>query len=211
MAVVYVYCRQAIHDAYFFEEPARLLGAPIRPPRFNLKNDVLVRKHVHAAVLSELLRIARDDEDAQRALSEAVPQYVGDYLFEGADNRYRTAPADVSALAGLIDQHRALLVDAVQRGAPPGTLTVLEATAEDVGRVDSDGSLPTHELDPLTLLALARAWDCLPPRVVVVGCEVESVAEGIGLTDAVAGALDAAVETVTRVATGLIREGSITS
>jgi SOS-response transcriptional repressor LexA len=115
MAVVYVYCRQAIHDAYFFERPHELLGAPIRPPRFNLKNDVLVRKHVHAAVLSELLRIARDDEDAQRSLSEAVPQYIGDYLFEGPDNRYRTAPADVSALASLIDTHRALVVDAVQR------------------------------------------------------------------------------------------------
>jgi hydrogenase maturation protease len=112
----------------------------------------------------------------------------------------------------LLDEYDALvLVDAVQRGAPPGTLTVLEATAEDVGRVDSDGSLPTHELDPLRLLALARAWDCLPPRVLVVGCEVESVAEGIGLTDAVAGALDAAVELVTRVATGLTREGSTTS
>ena len=67
MAVVYVYCRQAIHDAYFFEEPVRLLGAPIRPPRFNLKNDVLVRKHVHAAVLSELLRIARAKADAVKS------------------------------------------------------------------------------------------------------------------------------------------------
>lgn len=115
MAVIYVYCRQAIHDAYFFEQPERLLGAPIRPPRFNLKNDVLVRKHVHAAVLSELLRIARDDEETQRALAEAVPQFVGDYLFEGDDNRYRVAPADVSALAELIDRHKAMLVDAVQR------------------------------------------------------------------------------------------------
>lgn len=65
--------------------------------------------------LSELLRIARDDEDAQGALSEAVPPYIGDYLFEGSDNRYRVAPADVSALAGLIDKHKALLVDAVRR------------------------------------------------------------------------------------------------
>jgi ATP-dependent helicase YprA (DUF1998 family)/rubrerythrin len=115
MAVVYVYCRQALHDSYFFEQPERLLGAPIRPPRFNLKNDVLVRKHVHAAVLSELLRIARDDERIQQALTEAAPQYVGDYLFEGDDNRYRTAPADVSALAGLIDEHKSMLVDAVRR------------------------------------------------------------------------------------------------
>ena len=101
----------------------------------------------------------------------------------------------------LLDGYDALvLVDAVQRGGPPGTLTVLEPAVEDVAHVGSDGSLPTHELDPLTLLALARAWECLPPRVLVVGCEAESVAEGLGLTDSVAGAVDAAVEMVTRVA-----------
>jgi hydrogenase maturation protease len=113
----------------------------------------------------------------------------------------------------LLDGYDALvLVDAIQRGAPPGTLTVLEPTAEDIARVDSDGSLPTHELDPLALLALARAWDCLPPRVLVVGCEAGSVGEGLGMTDSVAGAVDAAVQMVARVARGeaerLLREGS---
>jgi hydrogenase maturation protease len=112
----------------------------------------------------------------------------------------------------LLDGYDALvLVDAVQRGAPPGTLTVLEPTADDIAGVTSDGSLPTHELDPLALLALTRAWDCLPPRVVVVGCEVESVAEGLGLTDSVAAALDPAVEMVMRVATELIEQGSTTT
>jgi hydrogenase maturation protease len=107
----------------------------------------------------------------------------------------------------LLDGYDALvLVDAVQRGAPPGTLTVLEPTPEDFMRVDSDGSLPTHELDPLTLLALARAWDCVPSRVVVVGCEAASVDEGLGLTDAVAGAVDTAVEMVTRLANDLVTE-----
>ena len=96
MAVVYVYCRRAVHDAYFFDQPEKLLGAPLRPPRFNLKNDVLVRKHVHAVVLSELLRIARRTTSRRaRRSTSAVPQYVRDYLFEGEDDRYRTAPADV--------------------------------------------------------------------------------------------------------------------
>src|SRR5204863_10098765 len=105
--------------------------------------------------------------------------------------------------AGIAGTHLALrllngydalvLVDAVQRGAPAGTLTVLDATDEDIPRARSDGSLPTHEVDPLTILALARAWDCLPPRVLVVGCEAESVAEGLGMTPPVARAVDAAV------------------
>lgn len=107
----------------------------------------------------------------------------------------------------LLDGYDALvLVDAVQRGAPPGTLTVLEPTDDDLARVDTDGSLPTHELDPLALLVLARAWDCLPPRVLLVGCEVASVAEGLGLSDAVASAIEPAVEMVTRVAHGLVSE-----
>ena len=114
MAVVYVYCRQAIHDAYFFEQPERLLGAPIRPPRFNLKNDVLVRKHAHAAMLSGLLRIAREDPDAQAALDDAFPPYIADYLLEGDEHRYRTVPADVrSPLARLVDEHKVELTHAV--------------------------------------------------------------------------------------------------
>lgn len=43
MAVVFVYCRRAVHDAYFFERPEQLLGAPLRPPRFNLRNDARPR------------------------------------------------------------------------------------------------------------------------------------------------------------------------
>lgn len=115
MAVVLVYCRRAVHDAYFFAQPEKLLGAPLRPPRFNLKNDVLVRKHVHATVLSELLRLAQADDATRAVLEQAVPQYVRDYLFEGEEDRYRTAPADVSGLGRLIDTHRALLVEAVER------------------------------------------------------------------------------------------------
>ncbi len=116
MAVVFAYCRRAVHDAYFFENPEQLLGAPLRPPRFNLRNDVLVRKHVHAVVLSELLRAARDDEDTRTALSESIPQYVREYLFEGEEDRYRTAPADVQAPLGrLIDADRELLFGAVKR------------------------------------------------------------------------------------------------
>jgi hypothetical protein len=42
MAVLYTYCRRSQHDAYFFEDPARLLGAPIEPPRFNLRNPVML-------------------------------------------------------------------------------------------------------------------------------------------------------------------------
>jgi len=114
MAVVLTYCRRAVHDSYFFDRPEELLRAPLRPPRFNLKNDVLVRKHVHAVVLSELLRNGVADEATADLLSAAFPQYVAAYLFEGDENRYRLAPADVrNPLGSAIDLHRQTLLDSV--------------------------------------------------------------------------------------------------
>jgi len=59
MAVIYTYCRRSDHDSYFFEDPTRMLGGRIETPRFNLHNEVMVRKHVHAAILSAMLRLAR--------------------------------------------------------------------------------------------------------------------------------------------------------
>lgn len=58
-----------------------------------------------------------------------MPQYVREYLFQGEDDRYRTAPADVQAPLGrLIDADRGLLVDAVKKVFSGGWPT--EATAE---------------------------------------------------------------------------------
>ena len=114
MAVIYVYCRNAIHDSYFFDDPAQLLGAPLRPPRFNLKNDVLVTKHVHATIISELLRIAAHDELVRARYEVALPQYVRDYVFEGEEQHFRVVPADVSALSQLVDEHKPVLLAAVR-------------------------------------------------------------------------------------------------
>jgi hypothetical protein len=116
MAVLYTYCRRAVHDTYFFADPMRLLGAPVRPPRFNLKNDVLVRKHAHAVVLSELLRLRsrRQLAEAEEAvLDRAFPTFVRDYLYDGM--QFRMQPPDLSGLAGLLSQHRDQLIDAVKR------------------------------------------------------------------------------------------------
>jgi hypothetical protein len=117
MAVIFTYCRRMLHDGYFFEDPERLLGAPVRPPRFNMKNDVLVAKHVQATILSELLRLDRDNKlnEAERAtVAEAFPTYIADYLFRGERQWYRDRPLDVSPLRGVIDAHREHLRLAVE-------------------------------------------------------------------------------------------------
>ncbi|MDP9385253.1 MAG: DUF1998 domain-containing protein, partial [Actinomycetota bacterium] len=171
MAVVLVYCRRAVHDTYFFERPRELLDARLRPPRFNLKNDVLVRKHVHAIVLGELLRLARDDAATGAALEATLPLYVRDLLFAGEDDRPLAAPVDMAPLGAMLDRHRALLVSAVKRvfaagwpaeaaaEADPERLEVLVArTAADLQEhVDHLHQRLRWVLDTLQRLALEEA------------------------------------------------------
>jgi len=93
MAVLYTYCRNSNHDNYFFDEPYRLLRAPVKPPRFNLKNRVMIQKHIHAAILSFLIR-----ENGE--MPEDFPTFVDGYLFE-ENGRYRSKPKDVFSYGDL--------------------------------------------------------------------------------------------------------------
>ena len=96
----------------------------------------------------------------------------------------------------LLSGYDALVVlDAVDRGATPGTLFLLEPE-----RVDSAAWSPearrdffadTHYAEPSHALALAEAVGALPPRVLVVGCQVTTVDDLVHeLSPPVARALD---------------------
>ena len=91
-----------------------------------------------------------------------------------------------------------VLVDAAPRGEAPGTLSVIELDGAD----DEEVLLDTHGMDPLRVLALARALGGAP-RVLLVACEPETVVRGehdgelVGeLSAPVQHAVDAAVELV---------------
>lgn len=88
MAVLYTYCRNSAHDNYFFDDPYRLLRSPVSPPRFNLQNAVMIRKHVHAAILSYMIR-------ANGWVPEEFPTFIDGYLFDEQRN-YRNKSMDVS-------------------------------------------------------------------------------------------------------------------
>jgi hypothetical protein len=122
MAVTYTYCRRSIHDEYFFEDPLRLLGGEIQPPQFNLRNDVMLRKHIHATILTELTALSRsgDGNDLPPAAAEEIrdtlrlvsPRFIRDYLFvDGKD--YRTVPYDVNPLRTVVSKHAERLRGAV--------------------------------------------------------------------------------------------------
>jgi hydrogenase maturation protease len=92
----------------------------------------------------------------------------------------------------LLDGCEALvLVDAVPDRGSPGTLHVFEAT-QDIAAARLDA----HAMDPAAVFACVSALGGTVPYTVVVGCEIASADEGIGLSDAVAAAVPAAVRAV---------------
>ncbi|MFE0464428.1 hydrogenase maturation protease [Kitasatospora sp. NPDC058965] len=92
-----------------------------------------------------------------------------------------------------------ILLDATRRGAPPGTVHVIDASQQpaEAGPVAVDG----HRMTPDAVLALldtlsAGTGGRRPDRILVVGCEPACLDEGIGLSAPVAAALDEAAATV---------------
>jgi hydrogenase maturation protease len=91
---------------------------------------------------------------AERPLPAGVE--VGDFGIRGIDLMY--------ALGEGYDA--AVFVDAVPRGEPPGTLSVIEPELEE-----GDATIDAHGMDPVKVLSLARQVGSVPERILVVGCE----------------------------------------
>jgi hydrogenase maturation protease len=97
----------------------------------------------------------------------------------------------------LLDGYDGLVVvDALPTEAGyAGDLSVLEVGPEDLG----DGEFDAHGMAPVAVLAsLGQLGGQLPPTYIV-GCQPADVSEGIGLTPAVAAAVDGAIDLVREV------------
>lgn len=132
-----------------------------------------------------------------------------------------------------------VLVDALPRGAAPGTVSVLEVTPEtDPGDscVESrepgvpseeqtgpgalkrhDATFDTariepHRLDPASVIRLVRAWGAELPPLYVVGCEpLTFLADDLNsLSEPVAAAVDEAVDVVDRLVDRLQTRDALT-
>jgi ATP-dependent helicase YprA (DUF1998 family)/SOS-response transcriptional repressor LexA len=110
MAVDLTYCRPVSHDRAYFADPLKLLSGKIDPPAFNLRNDLMVAKHVHATVITRLHQYARDPvrssaerEAIDRVLKSSLPDRISAYLFE--DGLIRDTSFDFSLLQNLIQQN----------------------------------------------------------------------------------------------------------
>ncbi|MFH0988478.1 MAG: DEAD/DEAH box helicase [bacterium] len=124
IAVIYTYCRRSDHDNYFYLYPDKLLSGTITTPKFNLHNEVMLRKHVHSAVISELLRFTingtasglsqTDVDEIVEGYSKVFPTFIREYLFD-ENQRYRIDPYDVKLLTTLISKHYSLLLEGSKR------------------------------------------------------------------------------------------------
>lgn len=130
---------------------------------------------------------------AERALPDGVR--VVDFGIRGMDLAY--------ALLG--DYDALIFVDAAPRGGPPGTLYVIEP------RIDQEGEVPldTHGMDPVKVLALARALGARPIPTVVVGCEPAVVLDGTAAEDVLvelSAPVQAAVDEAVRLVESLVED-----
>ncbi len=82
-----------------------------------------------------------------------------------------------------------VLIDALDRGAPPGTVFVIEPDVAEGEHVPD-----VHLANPDRVLMMAKTMGVLPERVVIVGCQIAEVDQlGEGLSPAVQRALATAV------------------
>jgi hydrogenase maturation protease len=96
----------------------------------------------------------------------------------------------------------AILVDAVSRGGPPGTLYVIDPGPGDSPPPDGAAELDGHGLTPDTVLAFVRNLGGSCTRIRILGCEPGSVDEGIGLTPDVDAAVPEALAVLRDLLTG---------
>ena len=138
MAVDFAYCRPVPHDRAYFAEPHKLLACRVDPPAFNLSNEVMVGKHVHASMITRLHQYARDEsrpaaerERIAGVLADCLPNQVSSYLFEGG--RLRDAAFDLAPLRRLIEDNAddllAYVEGAFRQGWPTDDAAVVTSEA----------------------------------------------------------------------------------
>ncbi len=123
--------------------------------------------------------VLRGDDGFGVAVAEHLAQ--GEPLPDGVD-LIETGIGGMSIVQQLMDGYDTLVVvDALERGAAPGTLVVAEPGVPDPNSMSSDEwrshFTNLHLAEPSRVLLLARAAGVLPRCVLLVGCEPQTCEE----------------------------------
>jgi hydrogenase maturation protease len=117
---------------------------------------------------------------AQRQLPEGVR--VVDFGIRGLDLTY----------ALLEDWEAVILVDALPRGGPVGTVYALEPEVDSTGMAGT--AIEPHALNPVNVLRMARELGSTIERILLVGCEPGPGGSGDDMRMAMSQPVEAAVE-----------------
>ena len=148
-------------------------------------------------------------EVARRIVGRRLPDGVRvvDFGIRGLDLAY----------ALLDDLDATIMVDAVPRGGPPGSLYVIEPDPVEAGDLPlGDPVVEGHSMDPVRVLRMAAAMGGRPGRVLVVGCEPATLGSdedpAMGLSPSVESAVDEAVRLIESLVDRILaREGGVTA
>jgi hydrogenase maturation protease len=86
-----------------------------------------------------------------------------------------------------------VIIDAVPMGELPGTLAVIEPDPDTEGISGTTGEVPVvdaHTMSPDLVLATLRRLGGSVERILIVGCQPADLRDGMGLTPAVAAAVE---------------------
>jgi hydrogenase maturation protease len=109
-----------------------------------------------------------------------------------------------------------ILVDATSRGGAPGSLYTIEIDPKtSAGLDDPQIDVATHGMNPMRVLQLAQAMGGIEGRILLVGCEPETLGseeEGqMGLSATVSASVETAANLVARLVERLLEENRIAS
>ena len=128
MAVNITYCRTTSHDRSYYNDPLRMLAGRVDPPAFNMRNDLLISKHVHASVLTRFYQLAYNSSSPlpeeershiARTIELAFPQRLKTYLFE-TEGELRASPYNLKPFEALIQRYREDLSGYIESIFQPG-------------------------------------------------------------------------------------------
>jgi hydrogenase maturation protease len=95
-----------------------------------------------------------------------------------------------------------IIVDAVSRGAATGTVFVIEP---DLEAAASDSVSDSHNMVLDNVFAMVRTLgEEVPPRILIVGCELADLSEKIGLSECANNAVPDAIRAVREIIDGLM-------
>lgn len=141
--------------------------------------------------------VLRGDDGFGRAVAERLVLPGGAQVVETGIGGIALLQELLAGCDGLV------LVDAVDRGAAPGT--VFDITPE-VG--DAEHVADVHLANPERVLTMAKSMGALPGRVAIVGCQPAEVDElGEGLSPEVERAVGVAAQRVEQLVGTWLRDG----